>query len=378
MDPLALRFENARNRVLSEPVDLEPVDEAAQLTCDRDVALRVAETDRRRDVQRALAAVGAVDRRVAQGDGLDELAQRQVHLDRFAHLGQMTGVDDGLEPAAGEPRQSPAVRIGIDVVLGPVDHEHRAGHAPRQLGLSAACDRCGHARRGGERQRLAVGLVRPRDRVLYLLGRMGLGQHSLGPPLHEVGIAAVAPVVRARLAPPDRWDGSPLGQGHHTRVHEHPHVQGADGDRVPGPDEDHPGDPIGVLGRQQETPLRTSGESHADRALHPAGVHHVQGVLRELTLVVGARLGGPVRAPVAARVEADDPEVPSEVRDLRLPHARVGQGPRGQEQQRLLPLAVGLPEDPYAGALGESRLRPDSVRGSARTLSFSPLPSSNA
>ena len=65
VDALALSLEDARHRVLRQPVDLQAVDEVAQLAGDRDVALRVAEPDRRGDVERALAAVGAVDGGVA-------------------------------------------------------------------------------------------------------------------------------------------------------------------------------------------------------------------------------------------------------------------------------------------------------------------------
>ena len=46
--------------MLGEPVDLELGHELAQLAGDRDVALRVAEPDRRGDVERALAAASRV------------------------------------------------------------------------------------------------------------------------------------------------------------------------------------------------------------------------------------------------------------------------------------------------------------------------------
>ena len=49
-------LEHGGDRVLREPVDLEVGDELAQLVRDGDVALRVAEPDRRGDVEGALAA----------------------------------------------------------------------------------------------------------------------------------------------------------------------------------------------------------------------------------------------------------------------------------------------------------------------------------
>ena len=55
VDPLAARLEHLGDRVLREPVDLEVGVQLAQLVGDRDVAPRVAEPDRRGDVERAAA-----------------------------------------------------------------------------------------------------------------------------------------------------------------------------------------------------------------------------------------------------------------------------------------------------------------------------------
>ena len=76
--------------------------EPAHLAGDRDVALGVAETDRRGDEERAGAAVGAVDvwvaRRALATEGvLGELAQRQVDLDRLARVRQVAGAADDLQ-----------------------------------------------------------------------------------------------------------------------------------------------------------------------------------------------------------------------------------------------------------------------------------------
>ena len=67
MDALAARLEHRRDRMLREPVDLEVGMELAQLVCDRDVALRVAEPDRRRDEEGALAARLAAPQRRGGG-----------------------------------------------------------------------------------------------------------------------------------------------------------------------------------------------------------------------------------------------------------------------------------------------------------------------
>ena len=47
MDPLPVRLEDPGDRILGEPVDLEVRVHPAQLPGDRDVALRVTESDRR-------------------------------------------------------------------------------------------------------------------------------------------------------------------------------------------------------------------------------------------------------------------------------------------------------------------------------------------
>jgi len=52
MNALATRFENFRDRVLCEPIDLETRMKLAQLVGDRDVPLRMTETNRRRNEER--------------------------------------------------------------------------------------------------------------------------------------------------------------------------------------------------------------------------------------------------------------------------------------------------------------------------------------
>ena len=102
VDALALPLEHPGDRVLGEPVDLQVGFQAAQLAGDRDVALRVAEPDRRGDVEGARPPVGAVDGRVAgralPPEGvLGEVAQRQVDLHRFARVGEVAGAANLLE-----------------------------------------------------------------------------------------------------------------------------------------------------------------------------------------------------------------------------------------------------------------------------------------
>ena len=83
MDALALGLEHAGHRVLGEPVDLQVGHERAQLARDRDVAARVAEADRRGDVQRARAGrrSGGPSGR-AGSDGSTNSRIGEVDLDR--------------------------------------------------------------------------------------------------------------------------------------------------------------------------------------------------------------------------------------------------------------------------------------------------------
>ena len=87
VDALALALQHPRDRVLGQPVDLKVRHQRSQLTRDRHVPLRVAQADRRGDVQRPLAACPRTGPGRSRGAlGLDEVAQHQVDLDRVARL----------------------------------------------------------------------------------------------------------------------------------------------------------------------------------------------------------------------------------------------------------------------------------------------------
>ena len=162
-------LEHARDRVLGEPVDLEPVDEVAQLAGDRDVALGVAEADRRGDVERALAAVAAVHGRVAPRRAVDELAQREVHLHGLARVREVAGALDGLEPAAGDLRERLAVGVGRDLVLrcrgsrGPGSGPARRAPSGRAASQAPPGCRARGQARGSRRRCRATRRPRPRS-----------------------------------------------------------------------------------------------------------------------------------------------------------------------------------------------------------------------
>ncbi len=129
MDALAARLEHRRHRMLREPVDLEIGMQLAQLVGDRRVALRVAEPDRRGDVERALAARLAAHPAPRGRRRRDEVAQQQVDLHRVARVRQVAGALERDELAAGRLRERDALRVRADRVLVAVDDEHRAADA---------------------------------------------------------------------------------------------------------------------------------------------------------------------------------------------------------------------------------------------------------
>ena len=260
---------------------------------------------------------------------------------------------DGLEPAARDLRERLAVGVGRDLVVGAVDHQDRAAHALGERGLIAPGGGGREPAGSTQAKRRSVGVVRPGDRVLDLFGGVRLGKHPLRPPLDEVAVAAVAPVVEVVLGPPTLGERRPGQELAEERPAHRAQAQRPPAGRKHGADEHHGLNALRVIRSQQQPALRAHREPDTDRAVDAAGVHDVDRVLGELGLVVGADLARAVGAAVAARVEADDPEVPGEIGDLRLPHARVHERPCRQEQDRLLALPVGLPEDAHPVALDE-------------------------
>ncbi len=84
VDSLAPLLQHRRDGALGEPVDLQVGVELAQLVGDRRVSLRVAEADRRRDVERALAPRLAAHPAARRRRRRYEVAEQEVDLDRVA------------------------------------------------------------------------------------------------------------------------------------------------------------------------------------------------------------------------------------------------------------------------------------------------------
>src|SRR4029077_5610671 len=121
-------FEHPGDRILCEPVDFEVRREAAQLTGDRDVSLRVAKPDRRGDEESAGTTVGSIDGGIPRGtpaaEGvLGEISERQVHLDRLASVREVAGPADHLEPPVAEAGERATVAGRRDLVAVPLDNQ---------------------------------------------------------------------------------------------------------------------------------------------------------------------------------------------------------------------------------------------------------------
>jgi hypothetical protein len=119
--------------MLREPVDLEVGVERAQLLGDRDVALRMAEADRRRDVQRSLAPRLPPDPARRRRRRREEVAQQQVHGDGIARMGRVARPLERDERSAGRLGQRRSRRVRANRVLIAVQHEHGAVDFPREL-----------------------------------------------------------------------------------------------------------------------------------------------------------------------------------------------------------------------------------------------------
>ena len=125
---------------------------------------------------------------------------------------------------------------------------------------------------------------------------------------------------------------------------------------IGGADEDRGIDTFGMLGREQQRPLRPERKGHEDRRIGAGRVHDRERVCGKLPLVVGLGLLGPVGAAVAAPVEGEHATVPCQVRDLHLPVARVDDRPGGEQEDRRRAAPVDLVEEADTVPLDEPLL----------------------
>ena len=138
-------------------------------------------------------------------------------------------------------------------------------------------------------------------------------------PLDEVAVIGLE-VVGIDLAPALRYERRAVVERLHPRVGHDPPPKPAEWTgRKPRTDEDRGGDPLGVLGGEEQGTLGAEREADDHRRVGAGRIQHVDRVLGELRLGISADLSRAVALPVAARVEHDDPVAACEVGDLHLP-----------------------------------------------------------
>ena len=350
MDRLAARAEHRGHRLLRQPLDLEPGHPAAQLVRDRHVPPGVAEADRRGHEQRPLRAHAGPPprpgRRRLACDTLGQLAQQQVDAHRIARLRRVPGALEGDQLAARQLGQAHAALERNDPVLCPVHDDDGTPNAAAQL--LDLLDPAGERRRPflAQDERLRRRVEPPGDAVLDLLRRVRLGEDLAEEELQEAAVV-LQPVVAVELRPSLvalelLVERVALVGGHRGR------------DRQPGVDHERAVHTVGMAGGEDRSVGPAPREARDQRRLDPGRVEHGDRVGGDLVPVVDGLLR-PVGEPVAAAVERDHAEVPREVRDLRLPVARVHDQPRGQEQDRRL---AARRTTPSGGGRRRARRRP--------------------
>ena len=341
MHALAGALERGGDGMLGEPVHLQLRLQPAQLARDRDVAPRVAEPDRRGEVERALAPRAAAHPGPRRARRREEVAQQPVHAHRVAGVREVPGALHHHQLAAGRLGHRAAARERPDAVVVAVQDEHRAGDALAERGEPRpVVHQLPAEMRQGERVGRRV--EAPADAVLDLLRRVRLAERLAEEELEELAV-----VLEPERAVPLR----PALVGVEARVEVRHDARAVLRERRRRADQGDALDALGVLGGEQRRPQRAGGQRHQERSVRARGVQHRDRVGGELAL--GVRLDGfrAVGAPVAAAVERHHAGVPREVRDLRLPVARVDDRPRRQQQHRRLAGAVDLVGDADAVAL---------------------------
>jgi hypothetical protein len=172
--------------------------ELSELVRDRDVALRVAETDRRRDVERPFAARLAAYPTGHRLRRRDEVPEQQVHFHRVAGLRQVARALERDELATRRFGERDALRMRPNRVLVAVHDEHRAAHARAQLGELDPGRQLDPVHVVGDR--LGRRFERPADAVLDLLRRMRF-REALPEEVLEEGAVVAQPVVVVVLGP---------------------------------------------------------------------------------------------------------------------------------------------------------------------------------
>src|SRR2546427_12372503 len=86
MNPLAPSLEHLGHRMLRQPVDLQVRAQFSQLIGDSNIALRMAEANRRRDVQCSPTTCHCAMPGANMARALDELADKHVELEQVSGI----------------------------------------------------------------------------------------------------------------------------------------------------------------------------------------------------------------------------------------------------------------------------------------------------
>ena len=201
MDPLALGLEHPRHRVLGQPVDLEVRQQRPQLPAiatsrcawPSPIGEEMYSARLRRAAARASSAEVGVRRRSMKSRSSRLTFTGSRACGQWPEPSRRAPACRPVSSASAAPESWG--RIGV---VGPVDDQHRATTrrtAQTDVASSAAVRRAGVAT-----QCLGIGLQRPADRILALLGRVRLGEHLREEELHEVRVVR-EPVVAIPLPP---------------------------------------------------------------------------------------------------------------------------------------------------------------------------------
>jgi hypothetical protein len=321
--------------VLGEPIDLKAGVELPQLARDREIAPAMAEADRRRQVERALGGpanrLGSRRRRGGNAaQAIDELHDQKVDLGRDAPFGTVPRAGDLDEFAAAKLCQETATLDRLDLVLGPVDQQHRTGQLSIDLlvGTTTAAAIAQHR----IDQDLGRGFERPGHGILDLLGRMRLAEAAAQELFREIAVVTL-PVRRIPLV---------VALESHALAEKLVVVpfDALRSDRRRGSDEDEPADPLRAAMGHQRRDFAAQRVADDDGPVGSGRVHDGDRIADVVVpaVVLGARR--PVGFAAAAAIEGDHAIVPGQGRDLPLPFAAVDDLPGRQEKNRRLAAAV--------------------------------------
>src|SRR5882724_1945911 len=172
MDALTVRLEQARHRILGQPVHLQVWMQFAQFPGDGDVSAPVPKPNGRGEIERPFGIARSASR--SRGNGrtehpIEEIDDQGVALCWEAPEWIVTATRDGHEFGAGSLRYGLRPRIGLYLVVVAVDHQH--GTTDFAIHRLADVERRRYcARFYGFGQYRARGISSPADAVLNLLG----------------------------------------------------------------------------------------------------------------------------------------------------------------------------------------------------------------